>query len=107
MFVYYNVIWIIFLVLLFFSLLMLFRRQRALRKGPTVTTTQPDGNYVMIDINGRQPTQSASTYPPTYTPPPPRPHMISSQVTNNSNIEPPPPSYQDYTKDYRIPQPST
>ncbi|OAD03542.1 hypothetical protein MUCCIDRAFT_156170 [Mucor lusitanicus CBS 277.49] len=56
-------------------------------------------------MNGRPPQQS--TYPATYAPPPPTsPHAQPSTQTfyrpPDSSVEPPPPSYQDYSKDYRV-----
>lgn len=54
------------------------------------------GNYVVVDMYGRQsqyPTPSSQTTHNAYYPPPPQ---------TSSNIEPPPPSYQDYSKDYRV-----
>ncbi|KAL7319403.1 hypothetical protein PS15m_002539 [Mucor circinelloides] len=103
MFIYYNIIWIICLILLFTSLFLLFRRKRAIRNRPL-----PSGHpsqFVVVDMNGRPPQQS--TYPATYAPPPPtspqaQPSTQTFYRPPESSVEPPPPSYQDYSKDYRV-----
>ncbi|KAI8640061.1 hypothetical protein BD408DRAFT_248684 [Parasitella parasitica] len=105
MFVYYNVIWIICLILLFASLFLLFRRQRAIRSRRALPGHS--SQFVVVDMNGRRPEQP--TYPATYAQPPPSSLQTQTQPTTQnvyrapeSSVDPPPPSYQDYSKDYRV-----
>lgn len=100
MFVYYNVIWIICIALLFASIFMLLkkRRTRNLMNNGNYATNNP--NFV-VDMNGRQ---NYPPPPPQNYAPPPVPHtQYPPPPTSSSGLEPPPPSYQDYSKDHRIP----
>lgn len=67
------------------------------------TNTGHNANFIVVDMDGR-PTQQQNPYPATYAPPPP---SSSAQTTyrppETNPVEPPPPSYQDYTKDHRVP----
>jgi hypothetical protein len=63
-------------------------------------------DFVVVDMNGT-PLHNQSTQPATYAPPPPIPSQQPAFTTYrpvDSSVGPPPPSYQDYSKDYRIQQ---
>lgn len=106
MFTYFNIIWILCIVLLFISFFMLFKRKQRARQAAlngNYTNTGHNANFIVVDMDGR-PTQQQNPYPATYAPPPP---SSSAQTTyrppETNPVEPPPPSYQDYTKDHRVP----
>ncbi|KAI9266041.1 hypothetical protein BY458DRAFT_587363 [Sporodiniella umbellata] len=92
MFVFYNVVWIVCVVLLFVSIFMLLRRRRLLaaqnNEVPHSTTMNYQPGAHVIDMH-RQ----------TYVPPPNAQPVYRPPETN---VEPPPPSYQDYSKDQRL-----
>ncbi|EIE88413.1 hypothetical protein RO3G_13124 [Rhizopus delemar RA 99-880] len=94
MFVVYNIVWIICVVLLFVSVFMLLKRRRAAQNNaPTSATTvqyysTPQDGHT-IDMNRPYHPPSTSQQP-VYRP------------ADTSAVEPPPPSYQDYAKDQRI-----
>lgn len=99
MFVFYNIIWIICIALLFASFFMLLKKRRArnlMNQPGNYATNNP--NFV-VDMNGQH------NYPPpqSYAPPPPPPTNQYPVPTTSSGLEPPPPSYQDYSKDHRVP----
>ncbi|KAI7908157.1 uncharacterized protein BX663DRAFT_493192 [Cokeromyces recurvatus] len=109
MLVIYNVIWIICFILLLTSLFLLYKKQRESRRDPSTTVNQQtNDNYVIVDISENQARQPNTYYYPStdYTLPPlQRTPSYSTAIIGSNTVEQPPPTYQEHTKDYRIPQP--
>ncbi|GAA5801242.1 hypothetical protein HPULCUR_006687 [Helicostylum pulchrum] len=79
------------------------KKRRRARSNMANGNYAADPNFVIVDVNGRE--TYRPTQPATYDPPPPtiRENNVSTYRPSTSDVEPPPPSYQDYSKDNRVP----